>query len=100
MEQDTNYINILNRAITVFFKDAARITLREPSKALFFIRTMWWQRRAAQKRQRWQNENLHVPPFLIMSVTNKCNLRCKGCVAFAHREHRPAAKELSAHRLR
>ncbi|MGZ4883222.1 MAG: radical SAM protein, partial [Halobacteriota archaeon] len=100
MEQDTNYINILNRAITVFFKDAARITLREPSKALFFIRTMWWQRRAAQKRQRWQNENLHVPPFLIMSVTNKCNLRCKGCVAFAHREHRPAARELSAHRLR
>ncbi|MGZ8880141.1 MAG: radical SAM protein, partial [Halobacteriota archaeon] len=73
MEQDLNYTNILNRAITVFFKDAARITLREPSKALFFFRTMWWQRRAAQKRQGWQNENLHVPPFLIMSVTNKCN---------------------------
>ena len=100
MEQDSNYINILNRAITVFFKDAARITLREPSKALFFLRTMWWQRRAAQKRQRWQNENLQVPPFLIMSVTNKCNLHCKGCVAFAHRENRPAARELSAHRLR
>ncbi|MGZ4928797.1 MAG: radical SAM/SPASM domain-containing protein [Halobacteriota archaeon] len=100
MEHNSHYIDILNRAITVFFKDAARITLREPSKSLFFFRTMWWQRRAAQKRQKWQNENLHVPPFLIMSVTDKCNLRCKGCLAFAHREHRPAASELSAHRLR
>lgn len=100
MEQDSNYITILNRAITVFFKDAARITLREPSKALFFLRTVWWQKRAAQKRQRWQNENLLVPPFLIMSVTNECNLRCEGCIAFAHREHRPAARELSEHRLR
>jgi MoaA/NifB/PqqE/SkfB family radical SAM enzyme len=100
VEQDSNYINILNRAITVFFKDAARITLREPSKALFFLCTVWWQKRAAQTRQRWQNENLHVPPFLIVSVTNKCNLRCKGCIAFAHREHRPAARELSEHRLR
>ena len=100
MEQDSDYITILNRAITVFFKDAARITLREPSKALLFLRTVWWQKRAAQKRQRWQNENLLVPPFLIMSVTNECNLRCKGCLAFAHREHRPAARELSEHRLR
>jgi len=100
VEQDSDYTNILNRAITVFFKDSARITLREPSKALFFLRTAWWQKRAAQKRQRWQNENLHVPPFLIISVTNECNLRCKGCIAFAHREHRPAARELSEHRLR
>jgi MoaA/NifB/PqqE/SkfB family radical SAM enzyme len=100
VEQDPDYIHILNRAITVFFADAARITLREPSKALFFLRTAWWQKRAAQKRQRWQNENLHVPPFLIISVTNECNLRCKGCIAFAHREHRTAARQLSEHRLR
>ncbi|MDD1720749.1 MAG: radical SAM protein [Euryarchaeota archaeon] len=100
MEQGSDYTNILNRAITVFFKDAVRITLSNPSKALFFLRTMWWQKRAAQKRQRWLRENLHVPPFLIMSVTNKCNLRCKGCVAFAHQGSRPAARELSEDRLR
>ncbi|MGZ4903778.1 MAG: radical SAM/SPASM domain-containing protein [Halobacteriota archaeon] len=100
MEQGSDYTNILNRAITVFFKDAVRITLNNPSKAIFFLRTMWWQKRAAQTRQRWLNENLHVPPFLIMSVTNKCNLRCKGCIAFAHQGSRSAARELSEDRLR
>ncbi|MGZ4907907.1 MAG: radical SAM/SPASM domain-containing protein [Halobacteriota archaeon] len=99
VEQNTDYTNVLNRAITVFFKDAVRITLNNPSKALFFLRTIWWQKRAAQRRRRWRKENVHVPPFLILSVTDKCNLRCKGCIAFAHQERRSTA-ELSEDRLR
>ncbi len=100
VEQNSDYTNSLNRTITVFFKDAVRITLSNPSKAFFFLRSIWWHKKAAQKRQRWRHENLHVPPFLIMSVTEKCNLRCKGCIAFAHQGRRSVARELSEDRLR
>ncbi|MGZ4942117.1 MAG: radical SAM/SPASM domain-containing protein [Halobacteriota archaeon] len=100
MEQSSDYASILNRAITVFFKDAARITLNSPSKALFFLRTIGWQKGAARRRRMWLKENVVVPPFLILSVTDKCNLRCKGCIAFAHQERRSATRELSEYRLR
>ncbi|MGZ4881634.1 MAG: radical SAM/SPASM domain-containing protein [Halobacteriota archaeon] len=100
MEHDSDYTSTLNRAITVFFKDAVRITLNNPSKALFFLRTIWWQKRAALRRQNWLKEDVHVPPILILSVTDKCNLRCKGCIAFAHQGHRSATRELSEDRLR
>jgi len=29
------------------------------------------------------NQGLRVPPFLVLSVTSRCNLRCKGCYASA-----------------
>ncbi len=100
MEHDSNYTSVLNRTITTYFRDAVRITLSNPSIALFFLRTIWWQKRAALRRQKWLKEGVHVPPFLILSVTDKCNLRCKGCLAFAHQGHRSATRELSEDRLR
>jgi len=35
----------------------------------------------------------HVPPLMIASITETCNLRCKGCYAMAHRHG--AENELS-----
>jgi MoaA/NifB/PqqE/SkfB family radical SAM enzyme len=44
-------------------------------------------------------EGVHVPPIAIFSITNKCNLHCKGCYAQAIRgEGTP--DELSAEKLR
>jgi len=77
-----------------------RITLAEPTKSLFFLRTILWQRKAARVRQKWQNSGLHVPALLIVSVTSKCNLRCKGCYAFAHDKGKARGSELSDARLR
>ena len=34
-------------------------------------------------RLKWEEQGIHVPPFLIVSITNRCNLRCKGCYAQA-----------------
>ena len=100
MDNDAHYVDSFNREILIFFKNAARITFREPAKALFFLRTLWWQKRAADKRHRWQGEGLHVPPFLILSLTTKCNLHCAGCVSFSQQKHRAAASELADDRLR
>jgi MoaA/NifB/PqqE/SkfB family radical SAM enzyme len=43
-------------------------------------------------------EGLHVPPIAIFSVTNRCNLRCKGCYAQAIRGE--TQEELSSEALR
>jgi MoaA/NifB/PqqE/SkfB family radical SAM enzyme len=100
LADDYSYIPALNDAIGGYFKDAVRITLAEPTKSLFFLRTILWQRKAARVRQKWQNSGLHVPALLIVSVTSKCNLRCKGCYAFAHDKGKARGPELSDARLR
>jgi MoaA/NifB/PqqE/SkfB family radical SAM enzyme len=43
-------------------------------------RTLGRSRRA---RARALDEGLRVPPFLVLSVTSQCNLRCLGCYAAA-----------------
>jgi MoaA/NifB/PqqE/SkfB family radical SAM enzyme len=100
LADDYSYIPVLNDTILGYFRDAVRITLREPAKSLFFLRTISWQRKAARVRRKWQKRGLNVPALLIVSVTSKCNLRCKGCYAFAHDKGKSRAPELSDARLR
>jgi MoaA/NifB/PqqE/SkfB family radical SAM enzyme len=80
-EQQTN---LLNRNIAALFKSVLRISIREPRLALFFLASLMRQRRAADRRIRWESRGIHVPPFIIASITKACNLRCKGCYARAH----------------
>ena len=87
--------------MSVYIRDLTIVnpggTIR-PSQALFFGRTVLWQRRAARLRSAWAAEGLTVPPIAIFSITNGCNLRCKGCYAQAIRGDAP--DELSAGELR
>ena len=61
------------------FRDALKITLTNPSQALFFARTYGYQKNAAAKREALKSKGLSVPPVMIFSITKKCNLDCKGC---------------------
>ncbi len=45
-----------------------------------------------------QNDDLVVPPVLILSVTNDCNLSCKGC--YACEQQRDKSAELSLEDIR
>lgn len=38
----------------------------------------------AKIRENYEEEGVHVPPFLISSITNNCNLHCAGCYARAN----------------
>jgi MoaA/NifB/PqqE/SkfB family radical SAM enzyme len=69
----------LNRSLLIFFRDAVRVAITNPSQALAFIRTLNWLRRAARVRARWKRQGYLVPPIIIFSITNRCNLRCTGC---------------------
>src|SRR4030042_1712857 len=61
------------------FRDALRVSIKKPSMALFFLKTIINQRRAQRNRLKWIKKGIQVPPVMIFSITNKCNLNCKGC---------------------
>jgi MoaA/NifB/PqqE/SkfB family radical SAM enzyme len=93
-----DFNKILNNSLRVFFKDALKSVLSDPSEVVFFVKTLNWQKRAAKIRQNWERRGIHVPPVLVFSVTSKCNLHCKGCY---HQTLRPMAEaDLSDERLK
>lgn len=79
IENDHKYL--INIAIGELFQDALKITISHPSQALFMLKSLRNQRKAAKIRSKWEQQSIPVPPFAIVSVTNHCNLRCKGCYA-------------------
>ena len=51
-----NVNKIVNDALRVFYKDAVRIALTNPSQSVFFLRTLRWQNKAAKIRQKLEAE--------------------------------------------
>ena len=47
VKQDGNFSVLLNKSLRVFFKDALRITVKNPLQAYFFLKTVIRQKRAA-----------------------------------------------------
>jgi MoaA/NifB/PqqE/SkfB family radical SAM enzyme len=96
--KDINYINPLNKALRIFFKNAVTVSLKNPAQALYFLRTVRNQQRSRGIRANWKKQGLHVPPIMILSITNRCNLHCRGCYHHALRDITQA--EMSEEKLR
>jgi MoaA/NifB/PqqE/SkfB family radical SAM enzyme len=98
LQDENQYIDLMNDTIKDIFKTALRITIKNPSQAGFFVKTIARQRNAAKIREKWQDEGVRVPPLMIFSVTNQCNLQCPGCYAMAH--ERPMDEEMSPEKIK
>jgi MoaA/NifB/PqqE/SkfB family radical SAM enzyme len=98
MPRERDYVSLFNRSIRDFFLDALRVSFRDPAMACFVYQTIRRQKRAEQVRLDWEKRGFHVPPFMIVSITKRCNLQCKGC--YARAQHRSAEAEMSADKLR
>ena len=98
MQEDNKYIELMDQSIKSLFRDALRVSFKSPSMAYFIFRTIRWQKKAAKLRMDWERRGTHVPPFMIASITSKCNLQCKGC--YSHAQHRSAEEEMSDAKLR
>jgi MoaA/NifB/PqqE/SkfB family radical SAM enzyme len=98
VEKSIQYIKPLNKALNVFFKDALKVSLKDPGQAFYFLQTVKNQQKASRTRAKWEKVGIHVPPMMIMSITNRCNLHCKGCY---HQALRDVTKsEMSQEKLR
>ncbi|HAJ95241.1 MAG TPA: radical SAM protein [Actinobacteria bacterium] len=61
------------------FKDALKLSIKKPSIAFFFLKTIFNQIKSQRRRLKLIKNGIQVPPVMIFSITNKCNLKCKGC---------------------
>jgi len=93
-----NYAGLLNKSLKVFFSTAWHITLQRPGQAYFFFKTVRWQRNAAKVRAEMDKQGVHVPPIIIYSITERCNLHCKGC--YAQSLHNLTDPEMSTEKMR
>ncbi|MGE5578631.1 MAG: radical SAM protein [Bacillota bacterium] len=94
MVRPDGYREILNLSIESLLKDAAGLAIKDPSLVLYLMKILGRQKKAAADRERHAKNGLQVPPIMICSITNRCNLNCKGC--YNHAQHRSVANELSA----
>lgn len=97
MKKNFSKRNILNKSLRIFFMNALRITLKNPAQAFSFLRTIGWLRSAAKLRKSWKHKGYLIPPILIFSITNECNLNCSGC--YNKSFHQYNGKELDDKKL-
>jgi len=93
-----SFRKIMNESLSVFFKDALRISLKDPKQAYYFLKTAKNQRKAARTRTKLEEDGIHVPPIMIFSITDRCNLHCKGC--YHQTLHHSSGPEISEAKIR
>lgn len=59
--------------------DALKATLKNPRESAFMVKFAAASKAASLKRRKAEDAGEHRPPFLIASITSKCNLHCAGC---------------------
>lgn len=79
------------------FYDAWKISRFNPVQGAHWLRTLSRQKKMAARRRMQENSGLIIPPVMILSVTSRCNLACKGC--YASRGTENSHKELPTERI-
>ena len=78
--------------------DAVRATFTNPKESAFMAGFALASRVASKKRRKAEDKGEHIPPFLIASITSRCNLHCAGCYSRCNEATTDAepVKQLSA----
>ena len=84
MQNDFNLTQYLSKGIEDIIKNAVRTTLKNPKQSAFLLKYAMSAKKAEKLRIAAEKNGEHIPPFLIASITDKCNLRCAGCYAQAN----------------
>ena len=80
MEEKTFDIQeYMTQGVERIVSEALRATLKNPRQSAFLLKFAAASRAASKKRQKAEQKGEHIPPFLIASITSKCNLHCAGC---------------------
>ena len=74
----------LTEGVENLVRDVLRATKSDPRESAFMARFAASSAIASVKRDKWEKEGLHVPSYLIASITSSCNLHCAGCYSRAN----------------
>ena len=69
----------MTRGVERVVADAIKATVKNPKESAFMLKFAMASKAASKKRAELEKNGEHVPPFLIASITSKCNLHCAGC---------------------
>ena len=69
----------LSAGVERIVTEAVRATIRNPKESAFMLKFAAASRAASGRRRKAEERGEHIPPFLIASITSKCNLHCAGC---------------------
>lgn len=78
MVEERNFYDLFDKSIGKMLGYAKNI-FNEPRYYGFILKTIQNQKKLKKIRIRNENDGLHVPAIEIISITNRCNLKCKGC---------------------
>jgi MoaA/NifB/PqqE/SkfB family radical SAM enzyme len=74
----------LSNGVDNIVKGILKTSLKNPQASIFMLQYANESKKARKLRQQAEHDGEHIPPFLIASISNKCNLHCKGCYARAN----------------
>ncbi len=78
-----NLNEYMEQGIALLAKTVGRFYTKSPRGVAFLAKTVPEIGKSAKRRKKNEENGLHVPPFLIASITAQCNLHCAGCYSRA-----------------
>ncbi|MCR4927542.1 MAG: radical SAM protein [Lachnospiraceae bacterium] len=78
-EKEFDIQEYMTKGVERIVSEALKATLKNPRESAFMLKFAAASRAASKKRTKAEKNGEHVPPFLIASITSKCNLHCAGC---------------------
>ena len=79
MDQNFDIQAYMTKGVERVVSDAVKATLRNPRESAFMLKFASASKEASKRREEAERNGEHIPPFLIASITSKCNLHCAGC---------------------
>jgi len=74
----------LSNGVENIVKEIIKASFKNPKESIFITKYVLASKEARKIRQNQELNGLHIPPFLIASITSSCNLHCSGCYARAN----------------
>ena len=81
MDNEFDLQEYLTKGVEHTVSEIVKATLRNPKESAFMLSFAKASAAASGKRKKAEKNGEHIPPFLIASITSKCNLHCAGCFA-------------------
>jgi MoaA/NifB/PqqE/SkfB family radical SAM enzyme len=79
--QNEYYTMRFENAVSASFKTIAGKMIFRPSQGMDIFRILRKQNIAKNIRKKFNYQGITIPPVAIFSITENCNLKCKGCYA-------------------
>ena len=88
-----SYKTLFDTRLAGTFKTAVKLLAEYPKSAAAMLKVSAHEVKAEKLRSKWFDQGVSVPPLLIVSTTNDCNLQCKECYSACREKTAPLSKE-------